>query len=342
MGITMDSSRSNKNSGTVHDSPTKADVTRVLCDDVVVTEDFTIDPAIESFLPRCDHESWALLTQSLKATRGALEPLVVWKERNVLLDGHRRYKICQEYGLPFKVRYMSFPDEIAARQWIFDNQRMRRNWTPHERALALAALHSFIAAMKAKQQMPKTETKTPTGRDSKDVTKYVADTTQTSPRHVTRAVNYARAFRRLDADVQTAISAGKVKASYTDVAILAGMSKDQQKEALKKTIEEGSKIIAVGLGRTPSPRQRALHTYGSVESLFQPLYKYLRATRSHIDYIAEGWKTGHEVVAHHLLGRLESTLEAWKQTIGGKPGREANELDESDDSDTYYPPDTDE
>jgi hypothetical protein len=55
------------------------------------------------------------------------DPLVVWLERNILLDGHHRHAICSKHNKEFKVVALSFPDELAAEEWMLQNQLGRRN-----------------------------------------------------------------------------------------------------------------------------------------------------------------------------------------------------------------------
>ena len=60
---------------------------------------------------------------------GCRDPLVVWKETGELLDGHNRYRICKENGIPFSYTEESLEDLSAAKLWIGKNQLGRRNVT---------------------------------------------------------------------------------------------------------------------------------------------------------------------------------------------------------------------
>ena len=51
-------------------------------------------------IPPLLNEERALLRQNL-LSEGCRDALVVWKGHDVLLDGHNRYDICTELGLPF-------------------------------------------------------------------------------------------------------------------------------------------------------------------------------------------------------------------------------------------------
>lgn len=87
------------------------------------------DPEIQRLLPPLTPDELAGLEASILAD-GVLVPLVVWDERNVLLDGHHRLEIARKHGLPYDVERKSFADEGEARQWVMKNQLGRKNLTP--------------------------------------------------------------------------------------------------------------------------------------------------------------------------------------------------------------------
>ena len=68
------------------------------------------------------------LEQSIQA-EGCLDPLLVWKDRGVVLDGHTRRDLCIEHKKQVKVREIELPDEKAAVEYILRIQRQRRNLT---------------------------------------------------------------------------------------------------------------------------------------------------------------------------------------------------------------------
>ena len=76
---------------------------------------------------------------------GCRDPLVVWQEENLLLDGHNRFDICQKHDLPYEVQHVSLPSRQAALKWMFENQLGRRNWTPYQRAEMALQLKPEIA-----------------------------------------------------------------------------------------------------------------------------------------------------------------------------------------------------
>jgi hypothetical protein len=94
-----------------------------------VTTTIQIDPELASLLSPLTTEETALLEYSLR-TDGCRDPLVVWREQDLLLDGHHRHDICTRLGIPFEVREVSLADRRAAVEWRLATQLARRNLSP--------------------------------------------------------------------------------------------------------------------------------------------------------------------------------------------------------------------
>jgi hypothetical protein len=95
-------------------------------------EPFFINPVLEAYIHPLSDEEERMLEESILA-EGCRDPLVVWREENVLVDGHHRKKICERHGLSFQVAYRSFPDMEAAKAWMDLNQLGRRNLSREQR-----------------------------------------------------------------------------------------------------------------------------------------------------------------------------------------------------------------
>ena len=98
----------------------------------MIREPFSIHPALEAHIDPLSEEESRLLEESI-ASEGCRDPLVVWREENVLVDGHNRKRICDALGVPFQVVYRSFPDIEAVKIWMDLNQLGRRNLTREKR-----------------------------------------------------------------------------------------------------------------------------------------------------------------------------------------------------------------
>lgn len=110
-----------------------------------------IDDEFRDLIPALTAEEAEALEASLKAD-GCRDALVVWDETSILLDGHNRYRICQEHGLAFTTVRKSFADRQDALIWVIQNQFGRRNLTPFMRSELALKLEDVIAA-KAKANL---------------------------------------------------------------------------------------------------------------------------------------------------------------------------------------------
>ena len=74
-----------------------------------------------------------------------LDPLIVWAEQQVLLDGHNRKEICDRYGIDYDTRQLSLPGRDEAKRWIIEHQFGRRNLTRYQRAELALKLKPLIS-----------------------------------------------------------------------------------------------------------------------------------------------------------------------------------------------------
>lgn len=106
-----------------------------------------IDPEFKALIPPLLPEERSGL-ESMIITEGCRDALVTWQ--GVLIDGHNRYEICQNHGIPFKVEDKEFDTRDEVKIWIIQNQFSRRNLPAYERAKLALVLKPLIAA-KAKE-----------------------------------------------------------------------------------------------------------------------------------------------------------------------------------------------
>lgn len=88
-----------------------------------------LDPEFEHLIPPLAPDELAQLERSLQQ-QGCRDPLVVWKEQQLVLDGHNRFRVCRKHAIRFQVVEVSVADREAARAFIIRNQMSRRNLSP--------------------------------------------------------------------------------------------------------------------------------------------------------------------------------------------------------------------
>jgi hypothetical protein len=87
-----------------------------------------IDPEFKALIPPLSAIEFATLESSI-LEEGCRDPLVVWTEEKILIDGYNRYAICVAHGIPYQIVEMSFNSRNAVKVWMLLNQLGRRNLT---------------------------------------------------------------------------------------------------------------------------------------------------------------------------------------------------------------------
>jgi len=93
--------------------------------------DFTIDTELRDLIPPLTDDERERLEASI-GSEGVRNPLVVWKEAGVLVDGHHRHEIATRLGLDYDTVARSFADRAAAELWMIENQLGTRNLSPDQ------------------------------------------------------------------------------------------------------------------------------------------------------------------------------------------------------------------
>lgn len=113
-----------------------------------------VDKEFESLLPPLPEEDYKGLEESIKR-EGCRDPLVVW--RDILVDGHNRYKICTENNIPYKITSHKFKDRGEVITWIISNQMGRRNLTPFQRSELVIRLKPILKEKAKDRQGERTD-----------------------------------------------------------------------------------------------------------------------------------------------------------------------------------------
>jgi hypothetical protein len=78
--------------------------------------DLKIDPQLHDLFDPLPYEDFEKLKASIKEL-GCIEPLIIWKGHNTIVDGHNRYKICKDLGIEFSVTQRPFESLNHALLW---------------------------------------------------------------------------------------------------------------------------------------------------------------------------------------------------------------------------------
>ncbi len=83
-----------------------------------------ISKELEVLIPPLTSEEFKQLERNI-LEEGIRDPLVTWN--GILVDGHNRYRIAQEYDIDFETVEKEFADMNAVKEWMVNNQLGRRN-----------------------------------------------------------------------------------------------------------------------------------------------------------------------------------------------------------------------
>ena len=85
-----------------------------------------VDKEFEKIIPPLDEEEFKQLKNNILRDGEIYHPIIVWN--GIIVDGHHRYKILQEYPeLKYRIQEKAFANRHEAISWICLNQLGRRN-----------------------------------------------------------------------------------------------------------------------------------------------------------------------------------------------------------------------
>lgn len=109
--------------------------------------DITVQPELLAYIdPLTPEENEALERSILE--EGCRDALVLWG--NVLVDGHNRYRICTQHGLPFQtVQNTRFQNMEDVHLWMIDQHLGRRSVSEFQRGVLALRKREIIASRRA-------------------------------------------------------------------------------------------------------------------------------------------------------------------------------------------------
>lgn len=114
-----------------------------------------IDEEFRDLLPPLTSEEYEGLRQALKQ-HGCLDAIKVWGD--TIVDGHNRYKICNEEGIEYRTQQMDFANRDEAIVWICGNQDSRRNLNDAQR-LRVSEIKNAASRRLGKEMMSRAASK---------------------------------------------------------------------------------------------------------------------------------------------------------------------------------------
>ena len=113
-----------------------------------VTTPITLHAALQDCIDPLTPGEYAALERSLLA-EGCRDALVLWG--HVLVDGHNRYALCQQHGLPFQtVQNPHFTSLEDVQLWLIDQHLGRRSVSDFQRGVLALRKRDLVAARRSR------------------------------------------------------------------------------------------------------------------------------------------------------------------------------------------------
>ena len=221
--------------------------------------EFIIDPEFRDKIPAMPKEDFDGLRADIIRDGYVRDPLVVWEEENILLDGHHRWKVIQENpSIPYNIDYKSFPDRWAAIAWICANQLHKHNMTPIQKDKLIQEEHD--AEQKSIARNESGQFAKPKGQIGPTVDhgtrKKIATEHNITEKAVRTAVEVGRGIDRaasVDPEFKREVLSGETKATKTDLAAIRNMDSD---EDVKRAVEDIRKEKRIGNWASKETKER--------------------------------------------------------------------------------------
>lgn len=107
-----------------------------------------VDKEFSKLIPKLSDEEYKQLEENI-IKDGCRDPLSIWKD--ILLDGHNRYEICQKNKIKFDTVDIELESRDDVKIWIIQNQLGKRNLT-HFQRIELVTYLEPLYAKKAKER----------------------------------------------------------------------------------------------------------------------------------------------------------------------------------------------
>lgn len=278
----------------------------------------TIDPKFEGLCRPLTENELRGLRESL-ADDGCRDSIVVWRGNGTILDGHNRYRLCQESvpPIPFQVRELAMLSRADAERWIIENQLSRRNLSPRETDF-LRGNRFGVEKRELGGNLPENAQKTLKAHNEPlgDTAAKLAEEYGVSRETIKRDAEFAEAVNIASEkapEIKGPILAGRV--DKKDVAGLAGAEAEQLRELAALPADEqrraAKEIVAALAGRHAKPAT------APVPSRLQPVFARHAEFRGILAELTRAKKRIEALAADEAAGVLLRDVADFRQLLEG-------------------------
>lgn len=275
--------------------------------------DIKINIEFENLIPKQTVEQFKQLEENILKEGRARNPLVVWKDHGILVDGHHRLRILKANpSIEYSVIEQAFSDEDEVKEWIIKNALGTRNLTEMQITDLRGRLFKTRKGRKGGDhgnqytKVAKSEKPTLAGDTAQSIAKDLGINRNT----VYEAANFVDGLDAAEAVVpgfKDAVLTGEVKAQKQEVAAMRKQTPEEIKNSVKTIKERKSK-------RNPSDKD---------------ITKKIRE----MDAVMSGVSTPQYGLAE-LIREIDTATDSFIATLSATLRRRKNVIDSYDGSET--------
>lgn len=198
-------------------------------------DELIVDEEFQSIIPPLAPEEFNQLEQNIIEEDEVRDPIIVWQDHNIIVDGHNRYKVLLEHpSIPFRVMEKPFESREDVIVWMCSNQLGRRNLNENQRTILLGQAYEI---RKAQRYKPRDEKgRFALSQQSADIRSSLADEYNVSVAEVERSGRYVRGLNEVEAvfpGTTRKITAGELEVTKKDVMSLTTMEGEEKQQAIR-------------------------------------------------------------------------------------------------------------
>lgn len=196
--------------------------------------DIQLDDEFDKILPSLTENELSQLEFNILNDGEIRDPVTIWKQEGLLIDGYNRVRIAIKHRMPVEVRELCFDSRTSVLVWIGNNAKGRRNLTESQRKLYIG---NWYRAIK-RQDGGHGDQTTPQSYDhikaleGKTAAEFVAEKTGVSVSTVQRAGDMSENVEKLSAPIRHDIETGETELSQKDILTLAELPKRKQRQVI--------------------------------------------------------------------------------------------------------------
>lgn len=253
-----------------------------------------IDEEFEQMLDPLTQLEFDQLKENIRRD-GCIDPVRVW--RRTIVDGHNRYKICSQLGIPFDIEEINFVDRNEAKRWIAAHQLGRRNLSMHRKR--------YYRGLVVKGEYDRTNQPLPKNKGKKRITGVVSKNDgwratkkeiqeelslklNVTPRTLRNDVKMAEALDKIHPSLRTIILDDAYKSTVSDVLLISELSQETHRLILESIRRSGTKDIRVAMQPVLATKGQKVTVEEIQEKVDDPEFMTKAHWNAKLDVIAGG------------------------------------------------------